>query len=85
MARMTHRRTPAREQDLRKFQFIYAVREAVAPEGLPKRKNAIVYGLNQLDADVRLHQRERKAGNQIHAVINVIAVAKTLNGLTKVI
>lgn len=85
MARMTHRRTPAREQDLRKFCFVYTVREAAAPAGLPRKKNAIVYGLNQLDADVRLHQRERKAGNQIHAVINVIAVAKTLNGLTKVI
>lgn len=85
MAHMTHRRTPAREQDLRKFQFIYTVREANAPTGLPRRKNAIVYGLNQLDADVRLHQRERKAGNQIHAIVNVIAVAKTLNGLTKVI
>jgi len=85
MARVIHRRTPLREQDLRKFQFIYTVREACAPEGLPKRKTATVFGLNQLDADVRLHQRERKAGNQIHAVINVIAVAKTLNGLTKVI
>lgn len=85
MARMTHRRAPVREQDLRKFQFIYTVREAATPEGLPKRKTATVFGLNQLDADVRLHQRERKAGNQIHAIVNVVAVAKTLNGLTKVI
>lgn len=85
MSRIIHRRTPVREQGLRKFQFIYTVREATAPTGLPVRKTKVVYGLNQLDADVRLRQQERKAGNQIHAVINVIAVAKTLNGLTKVL
>lgn len=78
MSRIIHRRTPIREQDLRKFQFIYTVREAAAPTGLPVRRTKVVYGLNQLDADVRLRQQERKAGNQIHAVINAIAVAKTL-------
>ena len=43
MARMIHRRTPAREQDLRKFQFIYTVRKACAPEGLPKRTDFSPY------------------------------------------
>ena len=85
MARVIHRRTPIREQDLRKFQFIYTVRAANGAEGLPTRKNRTVFGLNLLDAEVRLRQQEKQAGNQIHAVINSIAVAKTLNGLTKVI
>lgn len=85
MRRTPPRRVPSNEQNLRQFRYVYTVRNANAPEGQPTRVTRTVYGLNRLDADTRLSQLERKKGNQIHAVLNAVAVAKTLNGLERVL
>lgn len=70
------RRIPTNEQALRQFRFLYTTRDAQMPSGIPTRRTRTVCGLNQLDAEVRLSQLSRKEGQQVHVILNVVAVAK---------
>lgn len=61
---------------MRQFRFLYTTRDAQVPSGLPARRTRTVYGLNQLDAEVRLSQLTREEGQQVHVILNAVAVAK---------